>query len=469
MHNMADFDYDLAIVGAGPGGYVSAIRASQLGLKTVVIEKDKPGGVCGNIGCIPSKALLSQAELFNEIHLLEEMGLKIDRSGFDYTKVWQRSRNASEKSGKGVSGLLKKNKVDYLNGSATVSGPKELTVQSSEGSKKLRAKNIMLATGSSPRVIPGFEFDEEQVLSSTGILMLQKLPTSLVILGAGAIGMEFAYVMNAFGVKVTVVEMMDRVLPLEDPDISRVVEAEFKKHGVTFKTATKASNLRKSKSGIVVSLEKDGKTEDLQAEKILVAVGRSPNTQNLGLETLGIKLDRGFVVVGDYYQTTVPGIFAIGDIVPSPLLAHVASKEGEIAVEFIAGHPGSEKKIDPDTIPGAVYTEPGVGSFGLTEPKAKEKNLNFGTFSFPYAGIGKANAIGRATGLVKLVYDTATKEILGGHIVGYGATELIHELLLAKKAELLPEDIATMIHAHPTISEGIMEAARGIEGWAIHI
>lgn len=464
---MAEQDYDLIVIGAGPGGYVAAIRASQLGLKTLVIEKDQPGGICGNWGCVPSKALLHQAELFREIKTLEHMGLKIDTSGFDYLKVQEKSRIAASKSGKGVAGLLKKNKIDYKTGNASISGPKEVSI---DGKEKIKGKNILIATGSRSREIPGFEFDEEQVLSSTGILQLTKLPKSLLILGAGAIGMEFAYVMSSFGVEVTVIEMMDQILPVEDADVAKVVSGEFKKYGVKILTSAKASNLKRSKAGVSLDLEfKDGKKETLKADKILVAVGRAPNSENLGLENLGIKTEKGFIKVGDYYQTDIPGIFAIGDVIASPLLAHVASKEGEIAVEFMAGHAPAEKKLDPDLIPGATFTEPGVGSFGPSEARAKERGLKYKAYSFPYIGAGKTNAIEKPAGLVKILYDPDSKEILAGHVVGYQATELVHELLLAKKAELLPDDIAGMVHAHPTISEAVMEAARGVEGWAIHI
>lgn len=467
---MAETNYDLVVIGSGPGGYVSAVRASQLGLKVAVIEKQHIGGVCGNWGCIPSKALLHQATMYLDISHLEHMGVKVDTSGLDYSKVQAVSRKAATKSGKGVEYLFKKNKVDVIWGTGVISGIGEVKVSGGkDGDMTLKAKHILVATGSSPRQIPGFEFDEEQVLSSTGLLGLTELPKSLLILGAGAIGMELAYVMNAFGVEVTIVEMMDHLLPVEDADISKVVEGEFKKLGIKFITGVKAGDLKKSKTGISISAEdKAGKKETLKADKILVAVGRAPNTEGIGLENVGVRTEKGFVKVGDYYQSEIPGIYAIGDVVASPLLAHVASKEGEIAVEHMAGHPG-EKSVDPMEIPGATYTEPGVGSFGLNEQKAKEQGLNYGSYSFPYNGIGKANALDKATGLVKIVFDKETHEILGGHVVGYSATEIVHEILLAKKAELLPEDIATMIHAHPTISEGVMEAARGVEGWAIHI
>ncbi len=462
---MADFQYDLLVIGAGPGGYVAAVRASQLGLKCAVVEKDKPGGVCGNWGCIPSKSLISQAEVFESISELQHMGVKVDTAGLDYKKVFLKSRAAADRSGKGVLFLLKKNKIEYIQGNALINSPHEVSVEG----KNVTAKFILLATGSRPRAIPGFEFDEKQVLSSTGILALESLPKSFLILGSGAIGMEFAYVMSVFGVKVTVVEMLPRILPVEDKDTATVVEKAFRARGVEFLTGTKALKLVKGASGVEVTVEKPGAvTEILKAEKILVAVGRVPNSENLGLEKVGVKTDRGFVVTKDYFQTDVPSIYAIGDLTPSPLLAHVASKEGEIAVEHMAGK-AHEKGIDPLSIPGATYCEPQIASFGYSEERAKEKGIAYKTYTFPLSGNGKASAIERQEGLVKVIYDPKTHEIIGAHAVGAVATEIIHELLLARKAELLPEDIATMIHAHPTISESVMEAARGVEGWAIHI
>lgn len=462
---MSEAKFDLIVIGAGPGGYVAAVRAAQLGLKVAVVEKDKPGGVCGNWGCIPSKSLIHQAEAFERIADLRAMGVSVDTSGLNYAAVQKKSRQAAERSGKGVQFLLRKNKVEYIQGTATLVGPRSVLVDG----KTLEAKFILLATGSRPRQIPGFEFDEKQVLSSTGILSLTELPKSLLILGSGAIGMEFAYVMSVFGVQVTVVEMLPRILPLEDHETAAVVEKAFKERGVTFLAGTKATELKKDAQGVHLTVQTpDGKTRVLDAEKILVAVGRVPNTENLGLEKVGVKTDRGFVVVKDFYQTDVPSIYAIGDIVPSPLLAHVASKEGEIAVEHLAGK-AHEPRIDPLSIPGATYCEPQIASFGYTEEKAKEKGVAYKAYTFPYTGNGKANAIESQEGLVKVLMDPRSHEIIGGHAVGAYATEIIHELLLARKAELLPEDIATMVHAHPTISESVMEAARGLEGWAIHI
>lgn len=462
---MSEYTYDLVVLGAGPGGYVAAIRASQLGLKTAIIEKEAPGGVCLNWGCIPSKTLIRQAEVLHDRSILESLGANVDLSGIDYGKAHKKSRQASSKLSKGVQFLLKKNSVDYIEGTGTFKNAHELVV---DGDKSVTGKNILVATGSRSREIPGFEFDHEVVLSSRDMLGLTELPKSLIILGAGVIGMEFAYVMNAFGVQVTVVEMLDQILPLEDTETVKVIEKAFQRYGITMMTSTRATSLKKSKSEVVLSVQgSDGKATELTGEKLLVAVGRSPNTEGIGLETVGVAVERGFITVGDFYRTSVENIFAVGDVTSSPLLAHVASKEGEIAVEALAGKT-PEARIDPGLIPSAVYCEPQIGSFGLTEKRAQELGLDFYTASFPYRGAGKSVALDQSEGMVKLVLDKESHEILGGHAVGKDATEIVHELLLAKKAELLPEDIAEMIHAHPTLSEAVMEAARAAEGWAIH-
>ena len=335
--------------------------------------------------------------------------------------------------------------------------------------KKFTGKNIIIATGSRPRIIAGFEFDEQKVLSSTGALMLKKLPKKAIILGAGAIGVEFAHVWNGFGVEVHLVEMMERILPLEDAEAVQVLARSFQKRGVQMYTATKAVSMQKGDSGVSVVIEdKAGARKNLEADLILVVVGRTINTDSIGLEKVGIVPDKGFIPVVDYNQTKVPGIYAVGDVVATPLLAHVAFKEAEIAVERIAGRSPSPR-IDPLSIPGATYCEPQVASFGLPEWKAVEKGIAFAKASFPYRGAGKSVAVDQTEGFVKVLYDPKTKEILGAHIVGADATELIHELLLARTAELLPEDIATMIHAHPTLSETVGESMRAVEGWAIHI
>ncbi len=462
---MAGFDYDVLIMGSGPGGYVAGIRAGQLGLKAAVIERDKVGGVCLNVGCIPSKTLIHQAELFRSLPALKEMGITVDTKGFDYAHVFDKSRKAADTLSKGVQFLLKKNKVELIVGDAVLSGKNDVTLKDG---KKITGKNIIIATGSRPKIIPGFEFDEERVLSSTGALMLKKLPKKAVILGAGAIGVEFAHVWNSFGVEVHLVEMMDRILPLEDAEAVQVLARSFQKRGVQMSTSTKAVSLQKSGSGVSVVLEdKAAKRTTVEADLILVAIGRTCNTDTIGLDKVGIVAEKGFIPVGDYNQTKVPGIYAVGDVVATPLLAHVAFKEAEMAVERIAGKNPSPR-LDLLSIPGATYCEPQVASFGLPEWKAVEKGIAYAKASFPYRGAGKSVAVDQTEGFVKVIYDPKTKEILGAHIVGADATELIHELLLARTAELLPEDIATMIHAHPTLSEAVGEAMRAVEGWAIH-
>jgi len=459
-------DYDVIIIGAGPGGYVAAIRAAQLGLKAAVIEKDTPGGVCLNWGCIPSKNLIHQAEVFHSMKEMEAVGVGIDRKGLDYTKVQANSRQVVKTLTNGVSGLLKKNKVKLIKGTALISGKGEVTVDKKD---KLTSKNILVATGSRPMQVPGFECDEEQILSSSGILAMKSLPSSMVILGGGAIGCEFAYVMNSFGVNVTLVEAMDHILPTEDFETCAVLENSLLRDGIDVKTKTRALQLKKGANTVTVSLQNGtGETQQLEAEKVLVVFGRVPNTEGLGLKEMGVTLDeQGYVEIGDYCQTAAAGIFAIGDITRTPALAHVASKEGEIAVEYMAGHK-TDVAVDPNSVPSAIYCEPQVAGFGLREDTAKAEGIKLKKSVFNYTGAGKTIAVGKPDGLVKVLCDPKTDELLGAHIVGHNATELLHELLLAHNSELLPEDIADMIHAHPTISEAIMEAMRGVNGRPIH-
>jgi len=462
---MGSYDYDLLIIGSGPGGYVSGIRASQLGLKTCVIEKNKTGGVCLNIGCIPTKALIHQAELYGNAVELEKMGIEIDRSEFNYEYSFKKSRKAADILSKGVQYLFKKNNVNLILGEGRIKSQNEVLVN---GQDVISAKNILVATGSRPREIPGFEFDGEFIISSDDALMMKKLPESIIILGAGAIGVEFAHILNRFGVKVYLVEMLNHMLPTEDEEIVQVLARGFRRRRIEVYTKTKAKNVNIQDGLVNLLVEgEDGTEKMLSAEKLLVVVGRVPNTENIGFEDIGIKLNRGFVEVGDYYKTSVDGIFAVGDIVNSPLLAHVASKEGEIAVEFIAGK-NPERIINKDEIPAGVYSEPQIAGFGYTEERAKKEGLSYKKFTFPYKGAGKAVATEKSDGMVKIITDEENK-ILGAHIAGSDATELIHEILLAKKAGVSTSVLANMIHAHPTLSEAVMEAARGIEDWAIHI
>jgi len=462
--------FDLVVIGAGPGGYVAAVRAAQLGLKTAVVEKEKPGGVCLNWGCIPSKNLIHQAEVFHSLKEMETVGVTVDRSGLDYAQVQANSRDVVKTLTGGVAGLLKKNKVELIAGSAKITGKGEVTVYAEVGSQKLKATHILVATGSRPMEVPGFEFDEQLVLSSSGILAMQSLPSSLVILGAGAIGCEFAYVMNSFGVKVTLVELADHILPTEDFETCAVLDKCFKREGIEVLTQTRAKTLIKTDDSATVTVETaDGQEQALTADKVLVVFGRVPNTEGLGLQEMGVKLDeRGYVQTTDYCQTHAAGIYAIGDITRSPALAHVASKEGEMAVEHMADHEPDIRAVDADRVPSAIYCEPQVTGFGLREDQAKAQGIKVKKSTFAYPGAGKTIAVGKPDGLVKVLCDAETDELLGAHIVGHNATELIHELLLAKSTELLPEDIANTIHAHPTISEAIMEVMRGINGQPIH-
>jgi dihydrolipoamide dehydrogenase len=460
------YEYDLIVLGAGPGGYVAAIRASQLGLKTAIVERDKPGGVCLNVGCIPSKALIDQARIFAERAALADMGVGVDSSGLDYRKVFLKSRAAAAQLSKGVRSLLGKNGVDYLEGTAKFETAHTIAVNARQ---TISGRHVLIATGSRPAGIRGFEFDEKRIISSTGALMMEELPKRLVILGAGAVGVELSYVFGSFGVDVTLVEMMDRILPQEDPEASQLLTKSFAKKGVKIRTSTRAVSCERGADILKITLEgESGGGETVDADKLLIAVGRIPNSDGLGLEAIGVRTENGYVQVGDYYQTAVPGVYAVGDVIKSPPLAHVASKEGEIAVEHMAGHPTAER-VDPDLVPFATYCEPQVASFGKTEPLLAKAGTSFKKAVFPYRAIGKAVAVERAEGFVKILFDSDTREILGCTIAGSEATELIHQVLLAKKAELTPEEIATMIHAHPSLSEGIMEASRAAEGWAIHI
>lgn len=461
-------DYDLIVIGAGPAGYVGAIRAAQLGMKCAVIEKKEPGGVCLNIGCIPSKALIRQTELYRSAEELEELGISVDRSGFDYRKAWEKSRKASGALTKGVRFLLKKNKIDLVEGEAHLEGGGGVSVKTNGGEeKRMSAANILLAAGSRPKEIAAFPFDGKLILSSDDALMLEKLPASLAILGAGAIGCEFAHIMAGFGVKVTLIEAMDRVLPAEDPDATAVLARSFKKRKITVFTGAKAAEVKKGDEGVTITVEAAGKTTKVEAEKLLVVTGRSPNSEDFAGGAAGIELDeRGYVKTGPFYRAA-DGVYAAGDLVGGLLLAHAASREAELAVEHMAGLEVPER-VDPTLVPTAVYTDPEIAGFGMSEEAAREAGFDPESVQFPYRGAGKSVAIERPDGFVKMIFDKTSREILGGRIVGDHATELIHELLLARAAELLPEDIARTIHAHPTLSEAVMEAAKAAEGRAVH-
>ncbi|MBS4029257.1 MAG: dihydrolipoyl dehydrogenase [Ignavibacteriales bacterium] len=461
-------EFDVSIIGGGPGGYVAAIRASQLGLKTAIVEKDKLGGVCLNWGCIPTKALLKNAEIYNQFKHAEEFGISYSNLKVDFKKVIERSRKVALLNSKGVEYLMKKNKIEHISGFGKLKA-KGLIEVSKDGKviEEIKSKHTIISTGARPRTIPGITVDGKKVITSTEAMTLQSIPKSMVIIGAGAIGIEFAYFYNSFGTKVTVVEMMPNILPVEDKEISKLLESNFKKNGIEILTDTKVENVTAGKNDVtIVVSNKDGK-KSLKAEIALNAIGVQGNIENIGLETLGIKVEKGWIIVDDFGKTNVDGIYAIGDVAGPPWLAHVASKEGIVCVENIAGK--KPQPIDWDNIPGCTYCQPQVASVGLTEEKAITAGYQIKVGRFPFSASGKARAIGETDGLVKLIFDTKYGELLGAHILGSEATEMLAELNVAKSLEATGESIFGTMHAHPTLSEAIMEAAENAYGHSIHI
>jgi dihydrolipoamide dehydrogenase len=464
---MPDRQFDVVIIGGGPGGYVAAIRAVQLGLSVAVVEKDKLGGVCLNWGCIPTKALLRNAELFNHFKHAEEWGISYSNLHFDFSKIIKRSRDVALRNSKGVEYLFKKNKIEQISGFGTIIAPGKIEVQR-EGAavESLRAKHIIVATGARPKTFPSIPIDRKSIITSTEAMSLPALPKSMVVIGAGAIGVEFAYFYNAFGTNVSLVEMMPNILPVEDKEISRLLESNFKKSGIDIFTETKVDAVTPGKEVTVSLTTKEG-SKKLKADVALVAIGVQGNVENLGLERLGVAVDRSWIQVDDVGRTNIPGIYAIGDVAGPPWLAHVASREGVVCIEAIAGK--NPAAIDYNTIPGCTYCQPQVGSVGLTEEKAIAEGYQIRVGRFPFTASGKARAIGETEGLVKLIFDAKYGELLGAHILGAEATELIAELTVAKSLETTAAGLFTAIHAHPTLSEAIMEAAENAYGHSIHI
>ena len=460
--------YDLIVIGSGPGGYVAAIRAAQLGLKTAIVEKESVGGVCLNWGCIPTKALLEAASNYKSAQKCSKYGIAMDKSGFSYAAVQKESRSASERLASGVKHLLAKNKVDFFSDTAIILSSGAIHLFSEN--KTIETKNIIIATGSRERVFKSLPFDGEKILSSNDALNLKELPKKMAIIGAGAIGVEFSTIFSTFGVEITLIEMMSHVLPLEDEEISIELEKELQRGDIKVLTKTKVVAAVKKDGHISLELEQESASKSLVVDKVLVAIGRQANIEGLGLEEAGIETERDFIKTGDYYQTSRQGVYAVGDVIGQALLAHAASAQGHIAVEHIAGIPSTlPRRLDDDCIPRAVYCEPQVASFGLNEALAKKKNLDYSVGNFPFMGCGKAVATGKTRGFVKIIVDNSTKEILGASIIGSNATETIHEILLAKNSELVPEDISNLVHAHPTLSEAVMEASKGVFGEPIHI
>ncbi len=464
---MPDQDFDLIILGSGPGGYVAGIRAGQLGLKTALVEKDpKLGGTCTLRGCIPTKALLHTAAVLDEIRDAGVHGIQVPAPQLDVAKAQARKRSIVDKNSKGIEFLLKKNKVTGLHGRGRLTGPNQVEVDGPQGKKTYSAKNILIATGSVPRDIPIAPADGQRILNSDHVLELERVPQSLAVLGAGAVGTEFASIYASFGAKVTLVEMLPRILPIEDEEVSAELEKALRKRGIDVLTGTKLTAVEQTEGGVRLSLE-GGKKPTVEAELLLVAIGRRPVTEDLGLEALGIQLDRGYVQVNGTMQTAAPHIYAIGDVVPTPWLAHVASSEGILAVEHMAGQP--VKPLNYDRVPSCTYCDPEVGSVGLTEAKARERGYAVQTGKFPFSALGKARILGRSEGFVKVVRETKYDELLGVHIVGAHATDLIAEACVALQMEATNEELFRTMHAHPTLAEGVAEAAHAATGHAIHI
>lgn len=462
-------DYDVVVIGAGPGGYVCAIRAAQLGLKTAIVDKKWLGGVCLNVGCIPSKALLRNAEI---AHILrergDEFGFSFDNLNLDYSAAVKRSRKASERLVKGVGFLMRKNKIDVHMGDGKVKAKDTVVVTDEDGkTTELKTKNIVMATGASTAVPKGWEIDGEHIVTYLEAILQEKLPESVVIIGAGAIGVEFATIWNSYGVDVTIVEMLERLVPLEDEEVSAELNKAFKKRKIKTLVGHRVEEIQANDKGVTVKVSNDKGEKTLEAEQALVAIGFRPNGRGLGLEELGVKLtERGAIEIDERMATNVPGIWAIGDVTAKLMLAHVGSAMGIVCAENIAGADTIE--LNYEMMPRATYCQPQIASFGLTEKQAEERGYEVKIGRFPFTANGKALGLGEATGWVKLVTDAKYGEILGGHLIGPEVTELLPELTIAQMMELTPSEIAYNVHAHPTLSETLMEAAHDAEGHAIN-
>ena len=467
---MANEQFDVTIIGSGPGGYVAAIRAGQLGLKVAIVEKDsRLGGTCTLRGCIPTKQMLMSAHIYEQMQHAADFGVQASGIQLAFADVQKRKEKVVLKNSKGIEYLMKKNKVTVFKGTGKLVLPGKVEVTDADGKKQtLETKNIIIATGSVVRPIPGFETDGNRVVNSDHILELKDVPKSLIVMGSGAVGVEFASVYSRFGAETTIVELLPRLVPLEDEEVSKELERSFRKRGIKSQVDTKLEKLEKTETGVRVT-GKTGKGEEvtLEAEMLLVAVGRMPYTQGLGLEGTKIKVDRGFVQVDEFQQTAEKGVYAIGDVVPTPLLAHLASKEGIVAVEHMAGK--NPRPINLRLVPNCTYCDPEIASVGLTEAKAREQGYDVKVGRFPFSASGKARIIGEEEGFVKVVSEKKYDEILGVHIIGPHATELIAEACVAMQLESTAEELGRTMHAHPTVSEAVMEAAEGVHDLAVHI
>ena len=459
--------YDLVVIGGGPAGYAAAIRAGQLGKRVACVEKERPGGTCLNWGCIPSKALLKSAELYSKISHSEDFGISVGSVDYDFEKIIGRSRTVADNMAKGIGFLFKKNKVDHFIGTGQVMVPGMVEVKDGKDAGKiLSTEKILIATGCKARTLPDLEVDGEKVMTSREALVMKKQPKSIVIVGAGAIGAEFAYFLNAFGTKVTLVEMMDQILPVEDNEVAKVVERSFSQSGIDCRVSTKVENIKVGKNGVSLDLIKGDSKETLKVDSLLLAIGVVANTQDLLSPKVKLEMDRGYITVNENYESSVPEVYAAGDIIGPPWLAHVATYEAVQAVQGMFGH-GKAKRVNH--FPGCTYCLPQVASIGKTEKALKEEGIAYKVGKFPFQASGKAVASNTSEGFVKLLVGEQFGEILGAHIVGSDATEMIAEYGLALQLEATAEDIHHTIHAHPTMSEAMMEAAAAVFGEAIHI
>jgi dihydrolipoamide dehydrogenase len=460
---MATHKFDVAVVGTGPGGYVAAIRCAQLGLSVATVEDDRPGGVCLNWGCIPTKALLRNAEVVNLMGHASDYGIRLNGFEASYPEAVQRSRRVADRMAKGVEFLFRKNKITLFPGRGMLKGKNVVEVKGAGGAETLEARAVILATGSEPKSLPGVTIDEKTVISSNGAVRNERQPKSIAIIGAGAVGVEFADVFASYGVQVTLVEALPRIVPIEDEDVSKELTRAFTRRGITIKTRVKVASVKPGGAGAVVDLG----GEKVEVEQVLMAVGRAAKVTGLGIEGVGVQLERGFVQVSPTMETSVKGLYAIGDMAGAPLLAHKAMAEGVVAAEAIAGK--SPRPVDYGNVPSCTYCHPQIASIGSTEARAREGGRDVSVGRFPFTANGKAVALGETEGFVKVLADRASGEILGVHIIGPEATEMIHEFAVGRTLEATLEEIIHTIHAHPTLSEAALEATLAALGQAIHI
>ena len=457
-------DYDVVVIGAGPGGYVAAIRAAQLGLNTAVIEKDEVGGICLNWGCIPSKSLLRNAAVLNLVKEADEFGISFDNLSYDYGKAVERSRQVVDRLTTGVSYLLKKNNVKQIKGEAILENAQTIKIQGT--GEKLTSNNIIIATGARQRHISSMPIDHDIVINSRDALDLREVPNKIAILGGGATGVEFGHIYRSYGSDVTIVELMDRLIPNEDQEISESLESAMKKAGIKLQTGTEVTSISTHNNSAVISITKDDTESTIECDKVLVAVGVQGNIDDIGLENVEVETNNSFITVNENMETNIPGIYAIGDVTGKLMLAHVASAQAVTAAEFIAGL--APMPLDYTLMPRAIYCDPQVASFGITETQAKEQNIDFTTGKFPFSASGKAIALGETEGMIKLIVDTEVGEILGAHMIGSEVTELLGEVSMVRLLEGTSTELGWLVHPHPTISEMLKEAALDTTNEAIH-